>query len=98
MSISQKILSYIPFVNIMIIPMLWFRFYLKTPTPKGSFIKCILKRFSFGVLITVPRIIISKVFGNGLIDVTSTYIGIILTMFIICFTMVNDEKKHITKN
>lgn len=89
---SKKIISYIPFVNILIIPILWFRFYFKNPIPKNNFIKCVLKCFLLGVVITIPRIVIFKVFGNGLIDTISTYIGIILTMFAICFTMIKDEE------
>ena len=89
---SKKIISYIPFVNILIIPILWFRFYFKNPIPKSNFIKCVLKCFLFGVAITIPRIVIFKVFGNGLIDTISTYVGILLTMFAICFTMIKDEE------
>ena len=89
---SKKIISYIPFVIILVFPILWFRFYIQNPIPRKRFIKCVLKCFLFGVVITVPRIVIFKVFGNGLIDVISTYVGILLTMFAICFTMVKDEE------
>ncbi len=97
MSIRQKkIMAYIPFVNILVIPVLWFRFYAKNPTPSGSFIKCLLKCFCFGVAITIPRIIIFKIFGDGLIDTITTYVGILLTLFAICLTMVSDEEKYIS--
>lgn len=97
MSIRQKkIIACIPFVNILVIPVLWFRFYAKNQTPSGSFIKCILKCFCFGVVITIPRIIIFKIFGEGLIDTIATYIGIILTLLAISLTMVSDEERHIS--
>lgn len=89
---SKKIISYIPFVNILVIPILWFRFYFKNQVPRKHFIKCVIKCFAFGVAITIPRIVICKVFGNGLINTISTYVGILLTMFLICFTLVKDEE------
>lgn len=89
---SKKFISYIPFVNILVIPILWFAFYFKNPIPKKNFIKCILKCFMIGVAITIPRIIIFKIFGSGSIDTISTYVGILLTMFLICFTMIKDEE------
>ena len=91
---SKKFISYIPFVNILVIPILWFAFYFKNPIPKKNFIKCILKCFMIGVAITIPRIIIFKIFGSGSIDTISTYVGILLTMFLICFTMIKDESNN----
>ena len=99
MSIRQKkIIAYIPFVNILVIPVLWFRFYAKNPTPSGSFVKCLLQCFCFGVAITIPRIIIFKIFGDGLIDTIATYIGILLTLLGISLMMVSDEERHISNN
>ena len=94
MSITvKKIIAFIPFVNILVVPFLWFRFYFKNPIPKVEFIKCVFKCFLFCIIITIPRIIIYKIFGNGLLDTIVTYIGIILTMFVICFIMVRNEEK-----
>lgn len=94
MSITvKKIITFIPFVNILIVPFLWFRFYFKNPIPRGNFFRCVFKCFLLCIIITIPRIIIYKIFGNGLLDTIVTYISIILTMFVICFIMVKDEEK-----
>ncbi len=94
MSINvKKIISIIPFVNIIIIPFLWFGWYIKNPIPKKNFFKCVFKIFLICIMITIPRIIIYKIFGDGLIDTVTTYVSILLTMFFICFTMVKDEEK-----
>ena len=96
MSIRQKkVIACIPYVNILVIPVLWFRFYFKNITPSGSFIKCVLKCFFHIIAITIPRIIIFKIWGSGLIDTITTYVGIFLTMFAICWNMVKDEEKQI---
>ena len=89
----KKIISLIPFVNVIVIPVLWFRWYFKNPIPKQRFFKAVFKIFLIGILITIPRIVIYKIFGDGLVDTVATYVGILLTMFFICFVMVKDEEK-----
>ena len=94
MSITvKKIIVLIPFVNILIVPLLWFRFYFKNSMSKKNFFRCVFKCFLFCIIITILRIIIYKIFGNGLLDTIVTYISIIITMFVICLIMVKDEEK-----
>lgn len=90
---AKKIISFIPFINILIIPFLWFRLYFRNPIPKKNFFNCLLKCFLICIIITIPRIIIYKIFGSGWIDTFTTHIGILLTIYLICFIMVKDEEQ-----
>ena len=93
----KKIICFIPFIDILIIPFMWFRLYYTKPVPRKKFFECMLKNFIVLIIIAIPRIVISRIFGPGTIDNITNYIAIILLMFFISFFMVKNEEQLQTK-
>ena len=92
---TQKKFLYIPIVNFSVIMFSWLLFYYKNNISKSRFIKITCKIFLFCFLVTIPRIIISKIANNLLIENISFYISVIIYMFIPSYFALKDQEKYI---
>lgn len=90
---KQNVLKYVPIIQLITV-FYWLKGYISNHLKWGEFAKTFLLMFFVMILIHIPRMILSFVFSNEMLNEIIYYISLYPTFFGISLVAVADQKKH----
>lgn len=87
-----EILKYIPIVNIFVLIYLIIYIFSKNKIDTKKFLSYLIKTFILIIIITIPRIVINRVFNNETLDLIIFYIYIWIYFIVFNLIVLKFEK------
>lgn len=95
---KQKVLRFIPIVNFFVCVFSWLKMYRVKNIKQADFLRAMLIMFLVMLLLTLPRIILSVVFKNDMLDSIVFYISLYFYLFGISAVAVADQEHHMNQS
>ena len=90
---SQKIINFIPIINIAIM-FVWISFYFKNVMKMKRFLKNVLIIFLGMIIVNIPRIVLNNFIQSDIIQIIVYCVSIYLTLFVIARIAIWDQEKY----
>ena len=91
---TQKIISFFPIVNFIVIIFVWLSFYFKHAMKMTRFLRNVLIIFLGMLVVNIPRVVLYYFVQSNVVDTIAYWISIYLTTLVISRIAIWDQEKY----